>query len=482
MDVVLFTDVCSPGFGRYAGTYRIATELRNAGFSVQVVEYFTRWTTDELKKIIFRFVSKDTLLVGISTTFLLNEISRSRAATAEIRQKYRDSKDEGHRLAEFLGRTDWPELYETIKYYNRKTQVSVGGHKVGQFSLGPYLDYAIVGEGEASMVALLQGLDDGSRLSGNYLHKKYDGFTTSTIRLEDNDLIFPQEQLPVEIARGCIFKCKFCSFHLNGKKLWEFNRKPELVTDELQYANDKYGSTGFMFCDDTYNDSVEKVRTYHDQFKKLSFDQTFSAYARADLIISHPETIDMLYESGLRSVNFGIETLNHKSGKAIGKGMHPEKLKEGLYRIKERWPDVLITAGLIVGLPHDTPETLRKNNEWFEQKDCPVQYPSYYPLHINTNKGDKDDKSTIENNPFSFGYQTTDDGYWKSEWMDKVEAEQLVEEFDRPGNVVSWVFFNRMQNIGYTPSDLIHNRVTEEDIIQRENNLMNTYKERLWQI
>ena len=60
--------------------------------------------------------------------------------------------------------------------------------------------------------------------------------------------------------------------------------------------------------------------------------------------------------------------------------------------------------------------------------------------------------------------------------------EQLVEEFDRPGNVVSWVFFNRMQNIGYTPNDLIHNRVTEEDIIQRENNLMNTYKERLWQI
>ena len=482
MDVVLFTDVSSPGFGRYAGTYRIATELRDHGFDVQVIEYFTRWTTDELNKIITRFVSRDTLLIGISTTFLLNEISRTRAATARIRQKYRDSNDEGHRLAEFLGRTDWPELYETIKENNPNVKISVGGHKVGQFSLGPYIDYAIVGEGEASMVALVAGLDDDRPVVGRYVHKKYTDFTTSRIQFEKHDLIFPQEQLPVEIARGCIFKCKFCSFHLNGKKLWEFNRKPELVTDELQHAHDNYGSTGFMFCDDTYNDSVDKVRTFHEQFKKLSFDQTFSAYARADLIISHPETIDMLYESGLRSVNFGIETLNHKSGKAIGKGMHPEKLKEGLYKIKERWPDVLITAGLIVGLPHDTPETVRKNNEWFEQKDCPVQYPSYYPLHINTNKSDMDDKSTIESSPYSFGYKTTDDGYWKSEWMDKVEAEQLVEEFDRPGNVVSWVFFNRMQNIGYTPSDLIHNRVTEDDIILRENNLMNTYKERLWQI
>ena len=67
MDVVLFTDVSSPGFGRYAGTYRIATELRDHGFDVQVIEYFTRWTTDELKKIITRFVSRDTLLIGIST-------------------------------------------------------------------------------------------------------------------------------------------------------------------------------------------------------------------------------------------------------------------------------------------------------------------------------------------------------------------------------------------------------------------------------
>ena len=69
-DVVLLTEVCSPGFGRYAGTYRIATELRNAGFLVQVVEYFTRWTTEELKQIIDKFVTKDTLWVGVCSTFL----------------------------------------------------------------------------------------------------------------------------------------------------------------------------------------------------------------------------------------------------------------------------------------------------------------------------------------------------------------------------------------------------------------------------
>ena len=50
--IVLFTEVCHGGFGRYAGTYRVATELRDAGYNVQVIEFFTQWTTQELTKII----------------------------------------------------------------------------------------------------------------------------------------------------------------------------------------------------------------------------------------------------------------------------------------------------------------------------------------------------------------------------------------------------------------------------------------------
>ena len=55
--IVLFTEVCHGGFGRYAGTYRIATELRDAGYDVQVIEFFTQWTSQELTKIIDKFVT-----------------------------------------------------------------------------------------------------------------------------------------------------------------------------------------------------------------------------------------------------------------------------------------------------------------------------------------------------------------------------------------------------------------------------------------
>lgn len=494
--VILFTEVCSPGFGRYAGTYRIATELRNAGYIVQVIEYFTRWTTQELKNIIRKFVSRDTLMIGISSTFLQNTYVRNRTDINLVKSKFRDQEGEGYRLAEWIGRTDWPELYDYIMQCNPKIKVSVGGSHAGKFVLGPTLDYHMVGESEETMLDLAMRLEHGRPPEQETLKLPYTDFTTSTIRYEDNDLIFPKEQLPIEIARGCIFKCSFCSYALNGKKLWEFNRKPELVLEDLTDAYNKYGSTGFMFCDDTYNDSVEKVRTYHQQFKKLPFQPTWSAYARADMIISKPETIDMLYESGLRSVFFGIETLNHETGKRIGKGMHPEKMKEGLYRMKERWPDVIVSCGMIVGLPHDTVDTLRKNNEWFLRDDCPVEYPSYYPLnipastHIDPHNDNK--KSKISKDPFSYGYEVFPDGYWKSQWMDKTKAEELTQEFkasnnDKPGEkghaeTAPWVFFNRLQNLGYTPNDLQIGNVKQDDIIAREDNLMKQYKARLGSI
>ncbi len=154
---------------------------------------------------------------------------------------------------------------------------------------------------------------------------------------------------------------------------------------------------------------------------------------------------------------------------------------------------------MIVGLPHDTEETLRKNNEWFLQDDCPIDYPSYYPLYVAPNTPGEgfygkasDHNSKMGDNPFSFGYEVDKDGYWKSQWMDRTKAEELTQEFknsigDLPGRErhaesVPWVFFNRMQNIGYTPTDLVKGSLKQSDIVERENILYGQYKKRLGEL
>ena len=487
--VIIFTDVTTEGFGRYAGPYKIASDLRSSGFIVQVIEYFTRWSTRDLKIIIKKFVTQDTLWVGVSTTFLAQRDDSS--ASAFIKRdklSYRDAsfydKFKLFPYQEVVGRNDWPEIADFIRTINENCKLVMGGYRVSSLSrdtIDPYIDYIISGEGESSALFLSSELQNNKTLP-KILSEPYNDYSHSVLRYEDNDLIFKKEHLPIEIARGCIFKCAFCSYALNGKKLWEFNRKPNLVREDIEYIYEKFGSTGFMFCDDTYNDSPEKVARFHQEFQKLNHKIEFSSYLRLDLIISHWETANLLYESGLRSVFFGVESLNHESAKSIGKGMHPQKLKEGLYRLKELCPDLVISLGMILGLPYDTEETLRKNHEWFLESDCPVDCVSYSPFYIEFNSPFHPNNSKISKNPDKYGYKVHSHNKWTRNdgvtFDDMLKLESDINNYNRSykGN---FTYFNRLQNIGYTYEDMSNNRINTEDIIRKENLLFKKYKSRL---
>ena len=71
VDVLIFTDVNTIGFGRYAGAYRVATELRNNGYSVQVIDFLLDLDQNEIEQILQSYISERTLFVGFSTTLLV---------------------------------------------------------------------------------------------------------------------------------------------------------------------------------------------------------------------------------------------------------------------------------------------------------------------------------------------------------------------------------------------------------------------------
>ena len=493
--IVLFTGFTSPGFGRSAGPYKIASELRKNGFIVQVIEYFNKWSTEELKIILQKFVTQDTLWIGVSTTFL--------GLTLTGVFKFNSDPDILTSYEKIFDRSDWPEIGDFIRTINNECKIVIGGSNIEnnyfRDNSDPYIDCYITGEGETSALTLSLTLQNNKSFSKT-LSEPYKDYTKSRIKYEDNDLIHQGEGLPLEIARGCIFKCAFCGFALNGKKLWEFNRKPELVREDIEEIYQRFSSTSFMFCDDTYNDSPDKVKRYHTEFMKLKYEIEFSAFARLDLIISKWETAQLLYESGLRSVFFGVESLNYESAKSIGKGMRSEKLKDGLYKLREECPDLHITLGMILGLPYDTEETLIKNHEWFLEDDCPVDCVDYSILNIKAAPF-LENSSKMNNNPTKYGYAVDPDRFFwvrgdgftydKAVEIQKYFSEiiKIEEIIDQPGGHYS----NRLQNIGYSRDDLWYsslagpqdkrNRslglVTSAGITHKENILMNKYKQRL---
>ena len=130
--------------------------------------------------------------------------------------------------------------------------------------------------------------------------------------------------------------------------------------------------------------------------------------------------IPLLYESGLRSVFFGIETFNKKAGQYIGRAMDANKLKDTLHEIKNNCSDLLITAAFIIGLPGESWASIYKTVEWLESTKCPIDSYILNPL-IDTGE------SKFTNSPEKYNMTYNKNG-WKHDIMEQKEAQSFVNE------------------------------------------------------
>ena len=217
-------------------------------------------------------------------------------------------------------------------------------------------------------------------------NKSFD-ITSLDHRFLKNDCILQDEVLPIEISRGCIFKCKFCAFPLNGKKKLDYIRDFDRIRDELIFNYKNYNTTNYFFNDDTLNDSVYKIENLHRIIKSLPFKIEFSAWMRLDLLYKNQETIELLKDMGLRTTFFGIESFNSKALKVIGKSMSTTKTKEFLEELYyERWnKEISIFLGMIVGLPHESVDDIQQSVNWLAERPFSFHFE---PLRLTDAGGD----------------------------------------------------------------------------------------------
>jgi hypothetical protein len=370
---------------RPAGPFRIATELRNDGFSTQCVDvsflydrssgnpFKSEFYHGILSKLLKKFINEETLWVGISTTYF----SRHLFDVPLIASKKQDYT----RLEKFIA--DCKELNPNLKFV-------IGGSRLYDFS--SYGFYTFTGSADKEIVEFTRWCKDNMykydyEVSNQNVItcKEYDKFVTSNIRWSAEDCIMPGEALPIEISRGCIFKCKFCAFPMNGKTKGEWIKHADVLKEELIYNYTQFGTTHYIFADDTYNDSIDKIKfLLENVYSQLPFAVKFSAYLRLDLLMRFPESVEILRDSGLISASFGIETNNLESSKAIGKGVAFERQIEFLQKIKQGpFKDITIQSGFIVGLPHDTHDSINDLKEFLRSNKNPLDAWSVAPLGIN---------------------------------------------------------------------------------------------------
>lgn len=430
--VILYGTAPSTRFlHRLAGPHRLATELRDHGISTKIVAGLGHYLPNKLIQLCNHFIDSNTLVLGISTTLLFELTARFPIAPTKMRP--------GNRFKE--------DIRVIAEYYKRRyprLKIVVGGPAPRKVILDTdNIDLFIEGYADEVFVNYVNSLKGKHKplfysmyhhntpLIQNPVDNDFD-FRNSFIRYTKEDCIFPGETLPLEIARGCIFKCRFCSFPARGKFKGDTNflKCEANIYDELLRNYDEHGTTNYVFVDDTFNDSTSKMEYLNTIFKKLPFKINFAAYLRADLLATYPETVDLLGEMGIRGAYFGIETFHEPSRKATLKGLSPDKIIKILEQVNAAWKNnVSITSSFIYGLPHESLATATKwtdeivfGTTLFDRHDL-----IFHPLYIAGKAGIY--QSDFDIDPEKFGYTIGAGGQHDEKWISPTTCSSEMHDF-----------------------------------------------------
>lgn len=360
--IILISDISRYLHGKGMGVYRLANHLRVNGYTVKVVHAWLNISDPEFKMLCEKYITKETILFGFSATVV-----------ADL--------DAGHFFGLPLDQAE--ERFNWIKNNFSWVSTAIGGAQITgtndqQLKKFKYFDYAIKGQGETVILNLLDHITgkkkilfvdkSNPRILTDHIYP-FQHFNTSHNTFIDDDCITPGEGLPIEIARGCIFKCKFCGYDLLGKKLGDFVKAPDVLRSELLKNYEMWGTVDYYVADETINDSVEKIDMLLESVNGLPFKPKFGGFLRLDLLWKFPEMIGKLQDWGLESCSFGIETTNDASGKAVGKGLGVQRIEEALQNCREIWQNsVFVNASFMLGLKYDTPATADQLEEWLDRQ------------------------------------------------------------------------------------------------------------------
>jgi hypothetical protein len=338
-------------------------------------------------------------------------------------------------------------------YRTRGVPIVIGGPQaeVQRPWLVGQVDWVIKGYADTAVIALHDHLVDQSKPVTSWLFEDsirvidadsdYGNWDLNQLEttFDHTDFVSQGEVFPIEIARGCKFKCSFCTFSHTGKEPGTYIRSMESIGRDISDRWNKYGGRNFLFLDDTFNDSVEKMQDLADLRASLDMPWEFWAYCRLDLLRAQPEQQALVDALGWRSMTWGIETFDRNSGKAVGKGANPDRLKEFIHQARTRWPDNQFMTHIIVGLPNDTHASIIETADWFIENPHLLDSVRFIPLFIYNNNDPygRTHPQAMANNPKDWGYDTmpsTFDGKpwitlkWSKPGMNMLDAIRIAHE------------------------------------------------------
>lgn len=309
----------------------------------------------------------------------------------------------------------------------------------------PGIDLLVLGEGERTVAELLPAIRDRSRwphIKGMaFLEDGRFLYTGARELIRDLDTLpVPARHLlpiskyqalgfPVSIitSRGCPYQCIFCQ----GRRMVGHRvryRDPMCVVDEIEEVL-SYGFTRINVADDLFLSNKARARAICEEILRRDLRFDWSAFVRVNIM--DEEVMRLMRRAGCDSVSFGIETGSPEMLKRIRKRI---TLDQGR-RAVEICRNVGITphASFMVGLPGETPETLRETQAYAESLDIIYGYHFLAPLPGTTVR-EEIEKYDLEILTNDWSLYDANRPVVRTSRLSAEQIQAFVDEFERKNN------------------------------------------------
>jgi radical SAM superfamily enzyme YgiQ (UPF0313 family) len=197
-----------------------------------------------------------------------------------------------------------------------------------------------------------------------------EGYIAGTRYMARETTRYPRSEavvFPVNTARGCVFKCTFCHY-----VFWNDpyrHRSAASVIGEIRQLNKKYGANFIEFWDELSFHKLKPTENFIDELLAANLDWLhWHAPIRSDLFgrTDVPEAdrvrvIEKMKASGVMALGFSLESGSQEILDAMNKLVKSEYFDEQVRLLRQA--GIISDTSVIVGYPQETPATIDKTME-----------------------------------------------------------------------------------------------------------------------
>ncbi len=240
------------------------------------------------------------------------------------------------------------------------------------------IDVIVRGEGEKSVIELLQALEHEQPLDDilGITYRKDGQVVSNPTRPTNVELdslpflayhLLPWQRykphpphgrtLPfaaIITSRGCPYSCAYCSKPIFGNKFRA--QSPERVIEEVAHYKERFGVKEIAFYDDVFTLNKKRAYAIAEGIIKRGLKIHWTCETRVDLV--DKELLHHMKQAGCYAIAYGIESASQEILNILNKDITLEQVEEAVGITKEVG---LQTVGyFMIGSPGESPETITK--------------------------------------------------------------------------------------------------------------------------